>query len=99
MAGRESRARDQAETLAIEALGFLAADMERLDRFTAVTGLGPETLREAAGSPGFLAGVLAHLLEDEALLLAFAAEAGVDPARVAAAQAVLAHGGRPPLED
>jgi hypothetical protein len=81
---------DDAASLAIAALGFLAADEERLGRFLALTGLGPESLRSAAGQPDFLAGVLTHLMEDEPLLLAFAAEAGQRPERVARAQAVLA---------
>jgi Protein of unknown function (DUF3572) len=84
----------EAEGLAVQALGFLAADAERLGRFLAVTGLGPENLRAAAAAPGFLAGVLAYLAEDEALLLAFASDGGVAPERIAAARLRLA-GSRP----
>lgn len=73
------------EALAIRALGFLAGDPQRLSRFLDLTGLTPTTLRQAAGEPGFLLSVLDHLLTDESLLLAFAAEAGVPPEAVAAA--------------
>lgn len=71
------------EALAITALTFLASDAERLGRFLSVTGLGPETLRQAAARPGFLVAVLDYLATDETLLLAFAANAGLAPEAVA----------------
>ncbi len=86
----------EAESLAIAALGFLAGDGERLGRFLAVTGLGPDNLRGAAREPGFLASVLAHVAGDESLLLAFAANEGVPPERVGAAAMRLAG---PPAAD
>jgi len=79
-------ARDQAEMLAIQALGFIAADRERLAAFLNVTGLAADAIRIAANEPGFLAGVLDHLLADEALLTAFADDAGVDPGNIAKAR-------------
>jgi hypothetical protein len=91
-----NRRDDQSEALAIEALGFLASDEERLGRFLALTGLGPENLRAAAASPGFLASVLAHVAEDEGLLIAFASAAGVRPEDVARASARLTG---PPVHD
>jgi hypothetical protein len=78
-----------AESLAVEALSFLAQDSERLGRFLAVTGMGPEMIRKAAADPGFLAGVLDHIASDEPLLLAFAQHAAVDPRSVERAQALL----------
>jgi hypothetical protein len=88
--GASPREKDMAEGLAIRALGFLAADDERLQGFLSLSGLAPETLRQAAAAPGFLASVLDHLAGDEPALLTFAAEAGVDPARVERARAILA---------
>ena len=82
--------REAAEALAIQALNFLATEPERLGRFLALSGLGPESIRAAATESGFLAGVLAHLGEDETLLVAFAAEAGIKPAEVDRAHTVLA---------
>jgi hypothetical protein len=82
--------RDQAEALAISALAFLAAEPERLGVFLALSGIGPESIRAAASEPHFLAGVLDHVACDERLLVAFAAEAGIDPADVGHAQMVLA---------
>src|ERR1700722_1893154 len=87
--GREEAAAE----LAIAALGYLAGDEERLERFLALSGLGPESLRAAARDPSFLAGVLDHLTGDEALLVAFANESGIDPLDVERARVTLS--GRP----
>jgi len=84
ISGRISR--EAAETLAIQALGFLAGEPERLERFMSLSGLSPENLRAAASSPGFLAAVLDHLALDDSLLLAFAETAGCDPALIIAAK-------------
>ncbi|MGA7973300.1 MAG: DUF3572 domain-containing protein, partial [Pseudolabrys sp.] len=61
-------AREAAETVAIQALSFIAAEPERLGRFLGITGIGPAQIREAAREPGFLAGVLDYLAGDERLL-------------------------------
>ena len=79
-----------AEVLAIDALAFLASDVERLGRFLAMTGLSPENIREAARSRHFMVAVLDHLAADESLLLAFAANQGLDPARILKARESLA---------
>ncbi len=80
---------EAAEMLAIQALGFIAEDPERLAGFLASTGIPAEEIRAAAGEPGFLAGVLEHMLGDESLLIAFALSAGIDPAEVARARSAL----------
>jgi hypothetical protein len=82
-------AREAAEMLAIQALGFIAAEPERLDAFLAATGLTLERLRESATEPDFLAGLLEHMLGDESLLLAFAESAAIDPSAVARARKAL----------
>jgi len=84
-----SNAREAAEMLAIQALGFIAEEPERLGVFLNATGLSVERLRESANAPGFLAGVLEHMLADESLLLAFATAAALDPAEVARARNAL----------
>ena len=82
--------RERAETIAIAALTFLAKDLDRLGRFVALTGLGPEALKLNATRPEFQAGVLEYLMTDESLLLVFAAESGLEPTAIrAAAQALL----------
>ncbi len=83
------RSGEAAEALAIQALNFLATEPARLSRFLALSGLEAQSIRAAAAESGFLAGVLAHLGEDEAMLVAFAAEAGVTPAEVDLARRAL----------
>ena len=75
--------------LAIQALTYLAGEPERLARFLASTGIGPDSLRAAAHEPLFLAGVLDHVATDEALLTDFAAQANVDPRAIGEARTAL----------
>jgi hypothetical protein len=82
--------RGAAEKLGIQALAYLAGEPERLGRFLALSGLGPETIRAAAHDPQFLASVLDHVAGDERLLTAFADHSQVAPERVMEAHAVLA---------
>ncbi|WOJ89579.1 DUF3572 domain-containing protein [Methylocapsa polymorpha] len=86
--------REAAEAIAIDVLTFIAAEPARLERFIALSGLTGDGLRAAAAEPGFFAGVLDHLAADEALLLAFSANAGQDPAMIAKARDCLS----PPTE-
>ena len=78
-----------AETWALKALGFLAADADALLRFLSLSGLEIEDLRERAGEPELLAAVLDFLLADDALLSAFAATYGLDIKVVNAARRAL----------
>ena len=74
--------RETAETLAISALTFLAAEPDWLGRFLSLAGIGPANLRGAAADPAFLAGVLDFMLDNEGLLVAFAKHAGIPPGRI-----------------
>ncbi len=85
------------ESTAIAALGFLAAEESRLERFLALSGLGPHNLRQAAADPGFLAAVLDYVAGDEALLVAFAEQEGMNPADFARARD--SFGGTRPASD
>jgi len=85
--------RAAAERLAVAALAFIAEEPERLGRFLALTGIGPESIRAAAHEPRFLLGVLDHLAGEEPLLLAFAAENSIPPSAVMEARDTIA--GRP----
>jgi hypothetical protein len=87
---RPARAtRESAETLGIQALAFIAEDDDRLSQFLGLTGIEAGDIRSAAREPGFLAGVLEHMLGNESLLVAFADSAGIDPAEIARARAAL----------
>jgi len=94
MARRPEMTRDWAEALAIQALGFLAEDGERLGRFLAFTGIEAQSLRDAAREPNFLLGVLDHLAGDERLLTEFATHKELTPEVVTRARDLLA--GAPP---
>jgi hypothetical protein len=85
--------RKAAEMLAIQALAFIAEEPQTLVRFLEATGLEAVEIRTAARQPGFLAGVLEHMLGDETLLLAFADRTGTDPAAVARAASALGGSG------
>jgi hypothetical protein len=80
-----SRSKEAAETLAIQALAFIAEEPDRLAAFLGATGLSPDRIRESANQPHFLRGVLEHMLSDESLVVAFADNAGIDPADIARA--------------
>jgi Protein of unknown function (DUF3572) len=81
---------EAAAELAVAALTFIAEEPERLGRFLALSGIGPESLRTAGREPDFLLGVLDHVVGDETLLVAFAQQHGIDPLDVTRAHAVLA---------
>ena len=92
---RRSLDRPTAEDVAVKALTFLTRDPERLARFLALTGLGPDTIRAAAGSPGFLRAVLDHVAGQEDLLVSLADEMGTHPETIAEAGRLLAGPGAP----
>ena len=81
--------RETAETIAAQGLAFLAADAQRLQRFLALTGLTPATLKARIGTAEVLCAVLNHLALDESLLLTFAVSSRVAPESIAAALARL----------
>jgi hypothetical protein len=83
------QAQATAQDLAVAVLRFIAAEPRRLGRFLEMTGIAPESIREAARETQFLAGVLDHISDDEPLLLDFAAQAGIDPKEVIRACAIL----------
>lgn len=70
------------DSIAIDALVFIAGDDELLPRFLALTGIQVEQIREAAEEPGFLAGVLQFLLAHEPSLLKFSEHSGHAPESV-----------------
>ena len=76
--------------MAIEALAWLAGDPTRLERFLALSGLGPQNLRRAAADPGFLGAILDYLAANESLLIEFSTYSKRAPEAIARAQARLA---------
>ncbi|MBI5264855.1 MAG: DUF3572 domain-containing protein [Bradyrhizobium sp.] len=81
--------REVAEIVAIQALSFVAGDPERLGLFLAETGIGPDTLRNAASDPNFLVSVLDFVMRDDATVQAFASVSQLHPTNIAAARQLL----------
>lgn len=80
---------ENAEIIALKGLDYLAQDAERLGRFIALTGIGPDQLRSEAGTPHVLAGVLEYILTDESNLLVFCSLNAIAPDDIAPAHHVL----------
>ncbi|MGI9477559.1 MAG: DUF3572 domain-containing protein [Hyphomicrobiaceae bacterium] len=86
---------EQAETVALQGLTFLLGEPRHLERFLSETGLSPDEIRTNAGAREVLEAALTVLVQDEALLLTFAANAGLSPQDVVQAHVQLAtDGGR-----
>ena len=82
-------AEDMAQSVALQALAFLAEDPGRCARFLALTGLAVGDLRQRAAARELHCAVLEHLAADESLLLAFSANSAIGPRRIAKALALL----------
>lgn len=70
---------EAAETLALQALSFIASDPCRLTAFVQETGVSLDQLHINATDPTTLLSVLEALLRDETNLLMFTANAGLEP--------------------
>jgi hypothetical protein len=90
---------EQAQTIALQGLTFLLSEPNRIARFLSETGFTPDYIREHTGSTDLLEAALGALLNDEAALLTFAANAGLSPDDVIRAHGVLTarNDGRQPL--
>ena len=63
--------REDAEAIAIRALGWLAADPDLCGVFLGATGASAGDLRAQTGDPAFLGGVLDFIAMDDAWITAF----------------------------
>ena len=77
---------EDAETLALMALGWTLSEPARADRLLALTGLDAVTLRAGVGDPTILAAALAFLADHEPDLVACAEAIDATPAALIAAQ-------------
>ncbi len=73
------------QALALGALGWVLESEHRADRFLALTGLTPDTLRDGLGDPAVLGAVFDFLAAHEPDLIAAADALGVAPQDLAAA--------------
>lgn len=83
---------DLAETLAIQALSWLASDEEILGQFLNVTGAAPGDLRTRAVEPEFLGFVLDFIMKDDATILGFCNSSGTSTDAVQHARIALGGG-------
>ncbi len=86
---KNALSRTEAENIAIRALSFLAGDEEKISRFMALTGMGPDDIAQNAGTSFFQAALLEHLMSDETLLLTFCGNENIDPELIAPAHHLL----------
>jgi len=84
--------RDSAETLALQALGWLASNDDLLPTFLASTGTSEDDLRARATDPLFLGAVLDFLMMDDAWVMAFCDGISLPYDRIMQARAALPGG-------
>jgi hypothetical protein len=68
---------DNAETIALQALGWLVGNEELLPVFLGATGASVSDLAKSAKQPTFLGSVLDFLVMDDAWVIAFCDAAGL----------------------
>ena len=77
---------DQAEIIALQALGWVLADDELTSVFLGATGADANALRNAAEDPHVLGSVLDFVLMQDQSVLDFAASIGQPPEAIAMAR-------------
>ena len=85
----DSQVTNDAEAVALRALGWTLSDDARASRLLALTGLSPETLRQGLGEPRLLAAVLRFLEGHEPDLLACADDLELAPQQLVESRRIL----------
>ena len=80
---------EQAETISIKVLSWLAEDGERLNHFLNASGAAVDSLRTRAQEPEFLGFILDFLMLDDQMILEFCAEKSEQPDSIQHARAML----------
>ncbi len=84
--------RESAETLALEALGWLAGNDDLMPVFLGATGASEADLKTQASDPEFLGAVMDFLMMDDAWVIAFCDSVQIPYDRIMAARAALPGG-------
>lgn len=84
--------RESAETVALQALAWLAASDDLLPVFLGASGAAAEDLRAQAGNAEFLGSVLDFVLMDDAWIIEFCDQAGLSYETPKTARAALPGG-------
>ena len=87
--------REEAETLALKALGWMAREDDLMRVFLGSAGMSSGDLATQAGNPEMLAAVLDFLLLDDTWVQGFAEAAGYPPEAPMMARSVLPGGVNP----
>ncbi|HCQ59304.1 MAG TPA: DUF3572 domain-containing protein [Sulfitobacter sp.] len=87
-----SYTQDSAETLALQALGWLAANDDLLPVFLGSTGASEANLTKQASDPIFLGAVLDFLMMDDAWVIGFCDHLAIPYERIMQARAALPGG-------
>ncbi len=83
---------DQAATIALKGLAWLANCDEELNRFLELSGMDRTALRSRADEPDFLASLLDFMLANEAVLVDFCHNTSIDARAIHQARHVLSGG-------
>lgn len=83
---------EQAETIALQALSFLAQDEQLLDHFLKASGLRAEDLKKRFREPDLLGGVLDIILGNDSVLLDFCNAVSLSPETLIKARQALPGG-------
>lgn len=83
---------EAAETLALQALAWLAANEDLMPVFMDATGASSDDLRNQAGDPAFLGAVLDFLMMDDAWVISFCDSVRVPYDRIKMARQALPGG-------
>ncbi|WP_164730444.1 DUF3572 family protein [Pelagibacterium montanilacus] len=74
---RDSPREQDLQQVADACLAWLAADVDELERFMALAGYSPQSLRASLGSEALATGLLEYFVRNEPLLLAMSANANL----------------------
>jgi Protein of unknown function (DUF3572) len=78
-----------ASIIALKFIEFIASEESRLERFLALTGISSGDLKDNAKDPAFQGFVLDYAMQDESLILEFAAIDNTSPSVLASARYAL----------
>ena len=84
--------REQAELIALQALGHIASDEDLLMEFLNISGFTPDELRQRAQESEVLGGILDFLLMSDERVLAFSEAIDIPPTLTIAARRALPGG-------
>jgi Protein of unknown function (DUF3572) len=77
---------EESSIIALNLIAFIASEDSRCERFSALTGMTLQDLKEGARKLEFQGFVLEYALQDESLILEFAAAENLDPHTLVAAR-------------